>query len=247
VVSDGRAEGTQVIALGWDRGTERGLWWRRAGANWERHVLPAGFHGIPNMAAGGQRGIVAVENEREGLLTTPVIWRLRGSTWEKEVVRALPQASQPSPQECGAPPNDIVKLVNVEGALTAACFGDQPLTFRAWTVGCYGCSAPPSAGPGSGQPAWLAQPPKATTLFLSPSRVGLWGAIEAVLDPSLRGSVIPGPIRQVRVTGHFDDPAAQSCRRVPTEFEEQSYAGVADIVAGCRATFVVTEIREIGP
>lgn len=243
MVSDGR----RIVALGWDRGTDAPLWWERDGLAWRRQEMPAAFGGPPHVAAGGPNGIVAVGTRRAGLLVTPLMWRLNGDNWEPEAAPAISQLEAPTREQCGALPRELVELIQMEGSFAAACFGAEPMTLTGWTVGCHSCFLSGSFPEGSGQPPWLAQVPDETTLFLAPVRLGSLGSITAVLDPSLRGAAVPSPFRQVEFTGHFDDPAAQTCRSTPKVFEEDWYGGKAVVIATCRAQFVVTELREIMP
>lgn len=66
--------------------------------------------------------------------------------------------------------------------------------------------------------------------------------IGVVLDPSL-GFDDAWVRTWVEVTGHFDDPAAATCRWIPSPAEEQWYAGRQQVIDGCRQQFVVTAVR----
>jgi len=58
--------------------------------------------------------------------------------------------------------------------------------------------------------------------------------------------VLSEPFAQVRVTGHFDDPAAQTCRET-NQPDAQSLAPVAVMIERCRGTFVVTQVMPLQP
>jgi hypothetical protein len=146
------------------------------------------------------------------------------------------------PAGCVNPPTDITTLIDLQstGPLDpagdpVACYGNAPLTFDAtWPGG--GVADCPAAP----EPAWLA----CSAFSLQPAgdtrKVGAPQLFVAV-DPSV--SVSPyGPFAQVRVTGHFDDAAAQTCRETQLAGGAESLAPAAETVARCRATFVITEL-----
>ena len=52
----------------------------------------------------------------------------------------------------------------------------------------------------------------------------------------------------LEVTGHFDDPLAETCRFTPSRVELEDYAGAIWGVNDCRHQFVVTAVRLVdGP
>ena len=106
-------------------------------------------------------------------------------------------------------------------------------------MGCY------SRTEGRWQTEWLAQPADRRVIHLAPFQSDVWGAMDGVLHPSVQGK--PPLARWLEVTGHFDDPAAASCRWTPTLADEYWYSGTDDIVASCRARFVVTLRPVNGP
>src|SRR4029077_5195031 len=117
------------------------------------------------------------------------------------------------PAECVNPMTDINTLIDLEGTGPqdpggdpVACYGNAPVNFAATRLG--GGEADCPAVP---QPAWLAcsafslQAPGDTRKVGAPALLG-------AVHPSASLSIPSGPYAQVRVTGHFDDPAAQTCR-----------------------------------
>ena len=101
---------------------------------------------------------------------------------------------------------------------------------------------------------------------VQPTWLGEWSGLESVLalkshplegcDPAQGctwlflyapdASVLPlSPDRWVNVTGHFDDPVAQTCRATMNEPGFPSTD--AEAIATCRSHFVVTAIRTIPP
>ncbi|HEX5578655.1 MAG TPA: SH3 domain-containing protein [Candidatus Limnocylindria bacterium] len=239
------SDGERVIVLGWDRADEEPLWWERTGASWQRHPLPSAFIGLPREAAGGPLGFVAVQETTDGG-ASPVFWHLGdGLLWTREASPVMPAPPPLTPQSCGPLPRDVLELLSIDPLMAADCFGDRPITIRAWSVACEGCYGD---GSGEWQPAWLAEPTDLRLLHLSAIDTADWGTIDAVLDPSLRDRAADHPSRWVEVTGHYDDPAAITCRWTPPVSEEMWFSGTADAVATCRARFVVTAVhRASGP
>ena len=60
------------------------------------------------------------------------------------------------------------------------------------------------------------------------------------IHPSASLSIPSEPYAQVRVTGHFDDPAAQTCRETQLG-DAETLAPAAETIERCRRMFVVTE------
>ena len=119
-----------------------------------------------------------------------------------------------------------------------ACYGNAPLTFDAtWLGG--GVADCPTAP----EPAWLA----CSAFSLQPAgdarKVGAPQLFVAV-DPSASLSVPSEPYPQVRVTGHFDDPAAQTCRATEP-FPGVSPEPVSVMIENCRRQFVVTQVEPL--
>ena len=235
------SDGERAIVLGWERDSETPLWWERAGLSWQRNPLPDAFGTLPHDAAGGPRGIVAIGRLASENGLTPVFWHLgAGTQWEPESSPVMPA---PPPPRCGPLPDDLLEVAVLDTYRAADCFGDEPITVRGWSAPCEGCYGETA---GTWETEWLAQPVDDRLLHLAPVASDDWASVEGVLHPSLRRA--PPPSRWVEVTGHFDDPEAGSCRWTPTVVDEPWYSGTYDIVAGCRARFVVTAIRPVnGP
>lgn len=238
------SDGERVIVLGWDRATETPLWWQRDGLSWQRHAMPADFGGLPGLAVGGPQGVVAVGQLASNSGRMPVFWHLGdGVVWEREAIPVMPAPTAPTPRTCGPKPDDLLGLLSADSLWAAICFGDAPITVRGWSVACDGCY---SRSEGMWQTEWLAQPADWGVIHLAPHQSNVWGAVDGVLHPSVRDK--PPLARWLEITGHFDDPEAASCRWTPTLADEYWYSGTDDIVASCRARFVVTAMREVnGP
>lgn len=151
---------------------------------------------------------------------------------------ATPEPSPTLPAGCVNPPNDILDLIDAQQSPEAdpvACYGNEPLEFDAqWmNPGIPGCPMAP-------EPAWLT----CSGWFLRP--VGATGKVGVpelgiAIDPSI--TTFPAAGTTVRVTGHFDDPRAQTCRNT-AELPDSSPEPVEDVIERCRRAFVVTEITE---
>lgn len=122
----------------------------------------------------------------------------------------------------------------------AACFGRAPITFDAsWSsAGAVDC------GP-TVEPAWLSCPDDGSLMSLLdvvPRPILLFA-----LPPEYDGYRAVGSRGlAVRVTGHFDDPVAQTCREVET-IPGESPRLASSVVESCRRVFVVTQAVPLQP
>ena len=64
--------------------------------------------------------------------------------------------------------------------------------------------------------------------------------LSVAIHPSASLSIAFEPYTQVRVTGHFDDPAAQTCRETQLG-DAETLAPAAETMGRCRRVFVITE------
>lgn len=152
---------------------------------------------------------------------------------------AVPTASLPT--SCVAPPTDINALIDMAGSGPkdpgrdpVACYGDASLTFDATWLG--GGEADCPAAP---EPTWLACSSFSLQAAGDTRKVGAPGLFVAI-HPSASLSIPSEPYAQVRVTGHFDDPAAQTCRETQLG-DAETLAPAATTIERCRRVFVVTE------
>lgn len=145
---------------------------------------------------------------------------------------ASPSTAQAA--DCVNPPVDLTSLIDV--ADPVACYGNAPVTVDgAIIAGVADCPAAP-------EPVWLSCPQTFLRLIGETRKVGV-PMLTVAVDPT-SGVSLAGPNTSVRVTGHFDDPAAQTCQM--TEPLPSSVGGTpepaAQVIEGCRTTFVVTEV-----
>lgn len=125
------------------------------------------------------------------------------SGWIAAAKGSAPYVRQLNPR---CPPT--IELASVEymlGAELLACFGSNTIELSG-TFGCSGCGG---AAAGTFEPAWLAYPLNGNFITHYPVGDGL-GPFAVRFAPA--GPVAPPPGSVVRVRGHFNDPAAETCR-----------------------------------
>jgi hypothetical protein len=93
--------------------------------------------------------------------------------------------------------------------------------------------------PTAPEPAWLACSPFGLQAAGDTRKVGPPELFVAI-QPSASRSLAFEPYAQVRVTGHFDDPAAQTCHET-LRGDAETIAPATETIARCRREFVVTE------
>lgn len=138
-----------------------------------------------------------------------------------------------------APPN-LESLIEFQDGTRddpVVCFGDAPLTFDARWIG-GGVADCPMAP----EPAWLACSAFSLAPVGNTAKVGVPSLFVAV-DPST--SSLPEVATDVRVTGHFDDPAAQTCHETVLGGLAESLAPAADTVEHCRNVLVITAVEPL--
>ena len=115
-----------------------------------------------------------------------------------------------------------------------ACYGNRSITFEG-TYGCGGCGG---IYPGTFEPNWLASPLAFDLISVDPNeRIGPFSVRFAPEGPER-----PEPASILRVTGHFDDPAAADCVVEPLGGPVDET--VAEIY--CRSHFVVESFEVLG-
>ena len=158
-----------------------------------------------------------------------------------------PTPTATPPEGCVNPPADITTLIDMQstGPLDppgdpVACYGSAPLTFDAtWLGG--GVADCPSAP----EPAWLACSAFSLQAAGDTGKVGR-PQLSVAVHPSASLTIPSEPYAQVRVTGHFDDPTAETCRETEP-FPGASPEPESVTIERCRNTFVVTEAVPLEP
>jgi hypothetical protein len=165
-----------------------------------------------------------------------------GTTWSGAVwtnlsppagyVPAVTPEPAPCPTDVAV---DVLTVIDLEPASRIECFGGGDLRFVAHVDGADGVDL-------TGQPAWLLG---AAGLMVSPVEGGqhVGGAVMPVHPaPQLEIGDSVFEHHWYVVTGHFDDPRAQTCRPA---------AGVAlsveEAITRCRQRFVVTALEATDP
>ena len=149
-----------------------------------------------------------------------------------------PEPTASLPAYCVSEP-DLADLRELIWPTTdaVACYGNAPLTFEAsWGGG--GVADCPKMP----EPAWLACSAYSLRPVGETGKVGVPELFVAV-DPA-SDFAQPEAGTDIRVTGHFDDPAASTCRETETGGGETP-APAAETVEHCRRQFVVTDLAPL--
>lgn len=150
---------------------------------------------------------------------------------------AAPSASGPAPSGCVNPPPDLATIVALDSAARLACFGGSSLTFTAIVNKAISdCGVGPRVEPGwfCLPGVFVAVPNPSATVDLPPLDV-YWNPTSGLKSASFVAGA------GVKVTGHFDDPAASTCHitDVPAG---QSPPAPDQVVLACRETFIVSAV-----
>ncbi len=220
--------GGTFLALGWDRDALVPRVWRSTdGLTWtDLRVDPATFGG-----ALGDEPVFALG--RWYAATDAIYMSDDGASWAEVYRPPAPAVEHP-----GCPPADEATMLDVMflGGLAAGCFGNASLTVTAWITvpeGLGGCCWP------SGEPEWLNAP--IPTGFLAPGPAGFVGSVGVYPVPDVADE-FETP-RRSRVTGHFQDPAAQECRRIPQPNYPHQLEARSEVVSECERRFVVDRVE----
>jgi len=153
-------------------------------------------------------------------------------------VSPLPSNAASPTAGCVNPPPDIAALSAQTDPV--ACYGNAPLTVDAHPIAAqidYVVSV---------EPAWLGNPSVYLMLVGETRKVGAPFLIVAV-DPAI-GASMPELIgTNVRITGHYDDPAAKTCRETARVAEMGTPGPAKATIEQCRSTFVVTQVVPLQP
>ena len=160
---------------------------------------------------------------------------------------SIPSATLPSPTPvptqtpaagCVNPPPDIAALSDQTDPI--ACYGNAPLVLDAYLLVAqvdYVVTV---------EPAWLGSPSTDLMLVGETRKVGAPDLLVAV-DPASGVSLGKFVDTNVRITGHYDDPAAQTCRETGRVAALGTPEPAALTVEGCRRRFVVTQVVPLQP
>lgn len=236
-------DGDQGLAIGWDTATAEAIAWRMTVSGWRREPFPSNeMGGVPILAAGGERGVVAVGYRPSLGGVNPVIWHLADGRWRPEAAPVVPPAADPAEGPCDPLPTDMLAFVTLDVLHAVACHGATPTTIRAYTWDCRDCFG---VSEDTIEPQWLADYAAGPALFISPVADGGWGGQPVAIHPSLAYDPAWAAGHMVEITGHFDDPAAAECRMVPGPRSMPWRLVPQEIVNGCRTRFVATEVTVV--
>lgn len=130
-------------------------------------------------------------------------------------------------------PSDLDALLALAPEERLACFGDRTIEFRGDEGGCGVAN-----GPIAYEPAWLAAP-SGCGFSEAPGEI----AMLLRFPPDVPQDFGPG--QPVDVIGHFDDPAAETCRATSSDPELAPAPSDAEMVARCRTEFVVESVTPV--
>ena len=240
------SDGETAILFGWDRSTDQPKAWSLDASGWNEIGLPTGAFGglVPTMTVGSPAGFIAVGSRLNLRADNPTLWAgTPQGGWSGEASPVVAALGERTDLRCAAKPTDAVAFATLDVPTAVICFGNSPITFRAYIGQCDGCNGV------SGDvytPAWLADPAQ-NQLYLSPIKIQdnwFFGARRAA-------SLADNPAwldHWVELTGHFDDPASGTCRWAPDPHSAQAIFSAQQTINGCRQQFVITRIRVVaGP
>jgi hypothetical protein len=151
--------------------------------------------------------------------------------------------------ECVNPPPDLLALINQTDPVP--CYGDSPITVEAEVVDVGAIDCPPIEPAWLGCGAWVALQPIAATAATTgivlaktsgpPGLPQLFAAIHP--ETALGADQIMG--RPLRITGHYDDPAAQTCHQTGPVFGEVTPPPPEQVIPGCQRMFVMTAFEQL--
>lgn len=236
-------DGTTAYAFGYRPASSGPAIWSTDGSAWRRVRVPnpIPFGAAAYLGAVGPEGLVVIGSQSSVAGESPVMWHLRpDGRWIREPEPIIPAVADPSPEACGPLPSSAIEFAALSPTWGPICFGDEPMTFTAWAAPCDWCPREPLPTPTG---TWLMEVP--ATMLLRPVVGAPWPYNEAVIQPGLEiSSGLSG--KWVRVTGHYDDPAAAACAYPPDPGNYYNPPEAA--VTYCRQRFVVTALKLVdGP
>ena len=239
------SDGQRVIAFGWQRSTLEPAVWFADGREWQRDRLPADAFddGRTTLVAANAHGVVAVALHPTLQADDPVVWWATPQlAWQRTTVPGVTPVGEPTRQGCSSRPDDFLAFAALPAPKAIACFGARPFMFTAWAGLCADCNA---YAPGTYTPRWLIGGGNEFTL--APVSSGDYATVAVQLTRTLvlnRGWAS----NWVRVTGHYDDPAASTCRYTPDPLFPDPPMLPAETIRQCRTSFVVTQVKVVaGP
>jgi hypothetical protein len=221
----------------------------RTASSWRTYAPGSGdcpTSGLPERRIAVPDGWLVVD--RPAGSASDVVWALRPSGSVRSVdppsvVDAPPASSIPelavggivARTTCPNTPT-IEALIALDGNDRVGCYGSRDVSFRAWIVDPgegYGGTCPQIS------PSWL-QVCVLPDWWLSAGK-SAEGSLDGLKRPDATGD-LAGVGRWVNVTGHFDDPAAATCRLAVGDGAAEDLPPAGWFVLQCRMRFVVTRM-----
>ena len=171
-----------MVAIGWERESETvRAWTSRDGVTWASLPVPPNEFGvIPHQAIGGPPGILVLGIARDDGLQSVQPWRLVGDRWRPVDLASALGINDHASRELSTATEQRAGVRHLDTGVAVHCFGDQPISFRAYSVRCDGCGGGFDA---TFSPAWLS--PGNPQIFLSPMETESGGWLDLALDPSV--------------------------------------------------------------
>lgn len=150
--------------------------------------------------------------------------------------------------ECPTSAPDPTAMVAMGVAMPVHCYQGRELTLEGWVVTGFGCNVG-----GTFEPTWLAHP-CANMSYIRSTPTPSMGDQPLFLHYPAPGVTNPtltyNDGQQVRIVGHYDDPAAVECvieSADPPRLDGRTFeaSDPAADVAVCRMRFVVTEVTPL--
>jgi hypothetical protein len=238
------SDGSTVLAVGYEPANAAlRMWSTTDGSSWTEVPAEGVFGGVVSrLVIGADAGFAAVGGTFTEAGTNPIFWHATDvQSWESEAQPVMGQVESPVAGTCPDLPTTMVDWLVIPGSVGAACFGDAPITFRGWLTVGGGCGG---FAPGTYQPAWLASPFATYPIIVTPFEAVRGGCGSAAQHPEL--IELPEPQQWVLTTGHYDDPASESCRWTPDPLYRFAVVG-EEVVLACRQRFVATEVMPASP
>ena len=144
---------------------------------------------------------------------------------------------------CPGKPGDYGSFAHTTGLAALACFKGDDITFQARLE-----SPEATCGVDIGwsvEPEWLGSTCPQPKFLLADT--DSTESVNAIIDPKVNTDGFKPGVEEsqwtpVTVTGRYDHPAAKDCKGVSTDGSTKVPRTRAEIVLGCRATFVITAI-----
>ncbi len=248
-----------LLALGWNIADLVPVaWTSEDGATWAREDLATDALGgsVGQPPVWGSAGWIALGTATEGAGVAPAsgmgrpwqaidgaaqeLWRSAdGAEW---VATGDPIAYEgplpPCPPTAGVSTLVLLYL----GSFANACFGETTLTIRGHVPSLEGLGGCCWATP---DPIWLAGPYPGA--FLTPAAEDEMALFSLYVPPGVDTSALAAD-SWVEIVGHFDDPAAETCRRTPLVSPPMGLEALESVRADCASRFVVESVRSVdGP